>query len=425
MQKVIGVRLRKAGKIHYYKPGQVEIAKGDYVVIETAQGLECVEVIIAPRELANDKFKIEFIKRRASSLDIKRLKENKKLEQEAFDVCSQKIAEHNLPMTLIEVTYSFDASKIVFSFTASGRVDFRELVKDLASIFHTRIELHQVGVRDEAKFMGGVGCCGRALCCSTFLGDFIPVSIRMAKEQSLSLNPAKISGICGRLMCCLKFENDFYRERYPHVVIKDPKLGDRVIVDEGEGKIISLNQQRRTATIILDNSRTVIESFDNIFDAEIDIEEAQTIVAPQVEENNETENVVIEKKNTSYKSDYKSDKYNTRNNRRTPSPSTLIPSKPSYQQNKSFLSTQNKFSSTIQSKPVTSPPSNRFNSSQVKQNSSVTPQTKSETQKIKSRGRDERGKDNRKYNKKSRRVEDYQRNKKFRPRRPELNDDEG
>ena len=371
MQKVIGVRLRKAGKIHYYKPGQVEIEKGDYVVIETAQGLECVEVIIAPRELANDKFKIEFIKRRASSLDIKRLKENKKLEQEAFDVCSQKIAEHNLPMTLIEVTYSFDASKIVFSFTASGRVDFRELVKDLASIFHTRIELHQVGVRDEAKFMGGVGCCGRALCCSTFLGDFIPVSIRMAKEQSLSLNPSKISGICGRLMCCLKFENDFYRERYPHVVIKDPKLGDRVIVDEGEGKIISLNQQRRTATIILDNSRTVIESFDNIFDAEIDIEEAQTIVAPQTEDDNETENVIVEKVDNPYKSDYKSNKYNSNRKMSPRSGSTFIPGKPPYQQNKSFSSAQNKFSNTTQSKPVNTPPSSRFNSSQPKPNANI------------------------------------------------------
>ena len=281
MQKVIGVRFKKAGRIYYYNPGQIEIEKGEYVIVETQRGLECGHVVISPHEIADEKLKIDLIRRKANQQDLDQIKANRENEKEAFVICQNKIAEHNSPMNLISVEYMFDMNKIIFSFTADGRVDFRELVKDLASVFRTRIELRQVGVRDEAKLLGGIGCCGRPLCCATFLGDFIPVSIRMAKEQNLSLNPAKISGICGRLMCCLKYENDYYCEqcyREP-TVIKEPKLSARVIVDDGEGKIISINRQRRTATIILDNSKTVIAPWDSIFEAEQTDEEGKTIVA--------------------------------------------------------------------------------------------------------------------------------------------------
>ena len=286
MQKVIGVRFKKAGKIHYFNPGQVEIERGDSVIVETPRGLECGLVVISPREIANEKLKVDFIHRKAGPNDLAKLAENREKEKEAFIICQNKIAEHDLPMNLISVEYTFDINKIIFSFTADGRVDFRELVKDLAYVFRTRIELRQVGVRDEAKLIGGVGCCGRPLCCASFLGDFVPVSIRMAKEQNLSLNPAKISGICGRLMCCLKYENDYYCEHCPRetVPIKEPKLGARVVIDEGEGKIISINRQRRTATIILDNSNTAVEPWDNIFEAERDDEDIKTIVATVSEE---------------------------------------------------------------------------------------------------------------------------------------------
>ena len=286
VQKVIGVRFKKAGKIHYFNPGQIEITRGDFVIIETQRGLECVEVVISPREIANDKLKVDSIIRKADQKDLSQMSENQRNSKTAFDICIGKIKEHKLPMNLIGVEYTFDASKIIFSFTAEGRVDFRELVKDLASVFRTRIELRQVGVRDEAKLLGGIGGCGRPLCCASFLGDFIPVSIRMAKDQNLSLNPVKISGICGRLMCCLKYESDYYCEQCPHEVtaIKEPILDMRVIVDEGEGKIISINRQRRTATIILDNSKTVISSWDEIFEAEKTDEEIKTVVATVSEE---------------------------------------------------------------------------------------------------------------------------------------------
>ena len=281
MQKVIGVRLKKAGRIHYFKPGNAEIQAGDTVIVETSRGLEGAAVVISPREIANDKVSIPSIYRKATPNDLAKLADNKAREQEAFNICLQKIADHKLPMKLINVEYTFDVNKIIFSFTADGRVDFRELVKDLAAIFRTRIELRQVGVRDEAKLMGGVGGCGRPLCCATFLGDFVPVSIRMAKEQNLSLNPTKISGICGRLMCCLKYENDYYCEKYKNLVPdssnKTFKLGDRVIVDDGEGKVISISELRKTATIMLDNSQTVIAPWSDIFAAETTVEEGQII----------------------------------------------------------------------------------------------------------------------------------------------------
>ena len=344
MQKVIGVRFKKAGKIHYFNPGQIEVERGDFVIIETQRGLECVEVVISPRELADDKFKVESIIRKAHKKDISQMEENKKNSKIAFDICLSKIKEHKLPMNLISVEYTFDAGKIIFSFTAEGRVDFRELVKDLAAVFRTRIELRQVGVRDEAKLLGGIGCCGRPLCCSSFLGDFIPVSIRMAKDQNLSLNPAKISGICGRIMCCLKYERDYYCENCPHeaTAIKEPILDMRVIVDEGEGKVISINRQRRTATIILDNSKTVIAPWDNIFEAEKTDEDVRTVVATISEE----ESIVTEIEPTpapASTSDSRIDKFSRKSKRTQPNTNFPLQSKPNFSvQNKSNFNTQNK-----------------------------------------------------------------------------------
>ena len=270
MQTIIGVRFKKAGKIYYFGPGNLEIKQGDRVIVETARGMECGLTVIGPREVDDSEITppLKIVHRIATASDIQRIEDNKKREQETFGICEKKIQEHGLPMKLVEVEYTFDMNKIIFYFTADGRIDFRDLVKDLASVFRTRIELRQIGVRDEAKFMGGIGCCGRPLCCATFLGDFEPVSIRMAKEQNLSLNPTKISGICGRLMCCLKYENDCYcgdcHKRQAKIV--PPTQGSHVVVADGEGKVISLNQQRRTATILLDNSRTVVVSWEDVIE---------------------------------------------------------------------------------------------------------------------------------------------------------------
>ena len=212
MPVVVGVRFRRAGKIYYFDPGGLTLQIADKVVVETARGLEFGEVVIAPREVpeASLVLPLKTVLRVGSEEDVRRVEDNQLKQQEAFAVCTEKIREHELPMKLIDVEYTFDNSKIIFYFTAEGRVDFRELVKNLAAIFRTRIELRQIGVRDEAKMVGGIGGCGRVLCCHAFLGDFEPVSIRMAKDQNLSLNPTKISGICGRLMCCLKYENEVY-----------------------------------------------------------------------------------------------------------------------------------------------------------------------------------------------------------------------
>lgn len=270
MQTIIGVRFKKAGKIFYFSPGSLTIEKGDRVVTETARGIECGMVVIGPREVDESELKapLKVVLRIANDHDIDRLAENKENEREAFEICEEKIAQHGLPMKLVEVEYTFDLSKIIFYFTADGRIDFRELVKDLAAVFRTRIELRQIGVRDEAKLMGGIGCCGRPLCCATFLGGFEPVSIRMAKDQNLSLNPTKISGICGRLMCCLKYENDCYAcgmcGKKQQRTVTPPEQGGRVVAAEGEGKVISVNMQRRTATILLDNSRTIVASWEDV-----------------------------------------------------------------------------------------------------------------------------------------------------------------
>ncbi len=391
MQKVIGVRFKKAGKIFYFNPGFANIDKGDSVIVETPRGLECGQVVISAREIANDNMKVDLIYRKATANDLERLAENREKEKEAFGICLQKIAEHDLPMNLISVEYTFDVNKIIFSFTADGRVDFRELVKDLASVFRTRIELRQVGVRDEAKLLGGVGCCGRPLCCASFLGDFVPVSIRMAKEQNLSLNPAKISGICGRLMCCLKYESDYYCENCQNepVAIKEPKLADRVVVNEGIGKIVSLNKQRRTATIILDNSKTVIESWDNIFEAEPEDKEVKTIVASVVEENSVEETTSFEP------SESQEDKF-PRYSKRTPTRSNYQPKTNFYPQNKSNLPPQNRSFQNRDNRDFRETRDNRENYGSNRNNYD---------------------RDNRKFQKRDRRNEDYQHNRRPRPRR--------
>lgn len=212
MVKVVGIRFKKAGKIYFFLPGNQVLEPDDNVIVETARGLEFGKVVLPLREISDDKVvsPLKEVLRKATTEDEEQYRNNEKREKEAFQICMTKIAAHGLPMKLIDVEYTFDVNKIIFSFTAEGRVDFRELVKDLASVFRTRIELRQIGVRDEAKMLGGLGSCGRELCCASFLGDFEPVSIRMAKDQNLSLNPTKISGICGRLMCCLKYENGCY-----------------------------------------------------------------------------------------------------------------------------------------------------------------------------------------------------------------------
>ena len=250
MQTIVGVRFKKAGKIYYFDPGNLGLAKDDPVIVETARGLEFGHVVIPQRQMAETDVvsPLKPVLRKATEKDVAKVADNEAREAEALRVCSQKIEAHKLDMNLVSVEYTFDVSKIIFYFTAEGRVDFRELVKDLAGIFRTRIELRQIGVRDEAKMLGGIGCCGRSLCCSTFLGDFEPVSIRMAKEQNLSLNPAKISGICGRLMCCLKYESNLYggpacRKQAP------PKPGARVIAPDGEGNVIAVDPGRNTVSV--------------------------------------------------------------------------------------------------------------------------------------------------------------------------------
>ena len=237
MVTVVGVRFKSAGKIYYFSPGENDIKKGDNVIVETARGIEFGNCVIGYKEVSDDKIvpPLKSVIRKASEEDEKKYKENKSKEKEAFEICMSKIEKHNLVMKLIDVEYTFDNNKIIFYFTAEGRVDFRELVKDLAAIFRTRIELRQIGVRDEAKMLGGLGPCGRPMCCSTHLGDFAPVSIKMAKEQNLSLNPTKISGICGRLMCCLNYE----QSTYEGIRKKLPKVGAIVQSEYGNGEVVS------------------------------------------------------------------------------------------------------------------------------------------------------------------------------------------
>ena len=227
---VIGVRFKEAGKIYYFDPAELPITTSDHVIVETARGIEYGSVVVGLKEVDEEEVipPLKKVIRIATPDDDARVEENHYREKEAFSICLEKIEQHKLPMKLIDIEYTFDNSKVIFFFTADGRVDFRELVKDLATVFRTRIELRQIGVRDEAKMLGGIGFCGRELCCHTFLGDFAPVSIKMAKEQNLSLNPSKISGICGRLLCCLKYENDVYVENRKSCCSDDKKCNCKV-----------------------------------------------------------------------------------------------------------------------------------------------------------------------------------------------------
>ncbi len=252
MKKVIGVRFRTAGKVYYFDPLELDIRKGSHVIVETARGVEYGTVVGDVKEVEDDKVvaPLKPVLRVATEKDDEQEKKNKEKEKSAFNICLEKIQKHGLEMKLIDAEYTFDNNKVLFYFTADGRVDFRELVKDLASVFKTRIELRQIGVRDETKIRGGIGICGRALCCHTHQSDFIPVSIKMAKEQNLSLNPTKISGVCGRLMCCLKHEEDTYEEINKRL----PNVGDFVTTPDGlKGEVNSVNVLRELVKVIVES----------------------------------------------------------------------------------------------------------------------------------------------------------------------------
>ncbi|ENJ6139114.1 stage 0 sporulation family protein [Bacillus cereus] len=257
MYDVVGVRFKKAGKVYYFDPNQFDISENEFVIVETVRGIEYGKVVITKKQVdENDVvLPLKRVIRIANENDRTIVEENKHAAKEAYQVCQQKVVEHNLDMKLVDVEYTFDRNKIIFYFTADGRIDFRELVKDLAAIFRTRIELRQIGVRDEAKMLGGIGPCGRMLCCSTFLGDFEPVSIKMAKDQNLSLNPAKISGLCGRLMCCLKYENDEYEAAKEQL----PDLDQRIQTPHGTGRVIGLNILERLIQVELVDKERIVE----------------------------------------------------------------------------------------------------------------------------------------------------------------------
>lgn len=251
MKKIIGVRFRTAGKVYFFDPGKYTVKRGDHVIVETVRGIEYGTVVSPANEIAEDKLTqpLKSVLRVATERDDEQEKQNREKEKEAFKICLEKIRKHGLDMKLIDAEYTFDNNKVLFYFTADGRIDFRELVKDLASVFRTRIELRQIGVRDETKILGGIGICGRPLCCHSYLSEFAPVSIKMAKEQNLSLNPTKISGVCGRLMCCLKNEEETYEE----LNRKLPGVGDHVTTDDNlKGEVHSVNVLRQTVKVLVE-----------------------------------------------------------------------------------------------------------------------------------------------------------------------------
>lgn len=259
MTKIVGVRFKTVGKMYYFAPMGFDIKRGDNVIVETSRGMEYGEVVVGIKEV-NDSAVVKPLKgvlRLATEEDTARFKENKEKEKKAYSVCVEKIEKHGLDMKLVEVEYTFDGSKILFYFTADGRVDFRELVKDLASVFRTRIELRQIGVRDESKTLGSIGVCGRNLCCSQFLGEFVPVSIKMAKEQGLSLNPSKISGSCGRLMCCLKYEQDTYED----MIKESPRNGAVVSTPDGKATVINVALLKGMVKVRLDGDEVVLKDY--------------------------------------------------------------------------------------------------------------------------------------------------------------------
>lgn len=259
MAKIVGIRFKRTGKIYYFSPGDISINEGDHVIVETARGIEYGTVVIPEREEKNIVQPLKNVLRLATEEDTLHEADNKKKEMEAFVICLDKIKKHGLEMKLIDCEITFDNSKILFYFTAEGRIDFRDLVKELASIFHTRIELRQEGVRDETKTLGGLGCCGRELCCHSYLTDFVPVSIKMAKNQNLSLNNTKISGVCGRLMCCLKYEENVYEE----LIKKLPSSGDEVITPDGMrgtvSSVATLSQKVKVLVDISDDEKEIRE----------------------------------------------------------------------------------------------------------------------------------------------------------------------
>jgi cell fate regulator YaaT (PSP1 superfamily) len=289
MTEVIGIRFKSVGKVYYFDPNHIKFIIGDRVIVETARGIECGEVVMPNREVSDESIikPLKSVIRTATAEDLAKVEDNLRKEKEAFRICLKKITEHELNMKLIDVEYTFDNNKVLFYFTADGRVDFRELVKDLASVFRTRIELRQIGVRDEAKMLGGLGVCGKPFCCSTFLGDFQPVSIKMAKEQNLSLNPTKISGTCGRLMCCLKYE----QEAYEDLLRNTPKVGAYVSTEEGNGTVEDINLLTGWLKIRLENTPEVPPKAyhkDNvkvIRDAEIKLDKKDLEALSGLEEN--------------------------------------------------------------------------------------------------------------------------------------------
>ncbi len=265
MVDVVGIKFRNNGKSYYFDPSQIELAKGDEVIVETAKGLEFATVDTEKKQVDESEIvsPLKPVIRKATPEDCKQNEENQKKKGEAMETCKKKIADHNLEMKLIDAEFTFDNSKVIFYFTAEGRVDFRELVKDLASVFHTRIELRQIGVRDESKVMGGIGNCGRELCCHQWISEFQPVSIKMAKTQNLSLNPSKISGVCGRLMCCLKYENEAYCDAKEGM----PEVGERIETSDGILKVSSVNLLRNKikARLVTDNVETGEEELSEEF----------------------------------------------------------------------------------------------------------------------------------------------------------------
>ena len=260
MIKIVGIRFKNAGKVYYFDPNNLDIKKGDYLIVETARGVEFGECVIGVKDINEEEIiaPLKSVLRIADDKDVIKHEENKSKEEEALKICLNKIEEHKLNMKLIDVEYTFDNNKVIFYFTADGRVDFRDLVKDLATVFKTRIELRQIGVRDEAKMIGGLGPCGRSMCCSSFLGDFASVSIKMAKEQNLSLNPTKISGICGRLMCCLNYEQSTYEDIRKRL----PKVGSIVKTEEGNGEVIHNNIVKESVKVKLKRGdEDIVEEF--------------------------------------------------------------------------------------------------------------------------------------------------------------------
>ena len=280
MAEIIGVKFKETGKVYYFDPVGQKIEEGTSVIVETSRGLECATVAIANRIVSDENIvaPLKQLVRKATEEDLKTLEKIKQDEKEALEICQQKIEKHNLDMKLVDVEYTFDKSKLLFYFTSDGRVDFRELVKDLAAVFRTRIELRQIGVRDEAKMLGGLGICGRPFCCSEFLSDFQPVSIKMAKEQGLSLNPTKISGTCGRLMCCLKYE----QEAYEDLIRTTPRQGSIVMTSDGRGVVTEVSLLRGRLSVRLDSDDGVVKVFSKN-DVKV-LKNQPQVIQPTVEE---------------------------------------------------------------------------------------------------------------------------------------------